>query len=188
MKRHVRVGLVALALLTAGGAAQAGQLGLLAETGLISGRQSFVFAMDVAVAGTLQVQLSDLNWQGRLSDLSFSIVDSTGNLVQADPVRPQALAASVSDAAKVPAQKIYTLSVPGTYSVYVSGSAAGSRYGLGVYSLSAMLEADAIPVPLPAAGLLLVSGIGALGAAMRGRRAGSSGRRDRSDSLKSLAQ
>ena len=162
-----KVALVALSVV--GGAAHAGQIGLLSQSGLINGRQSFVFAMNVATAGTLQVQLADLNWQGKLSDLSFSVVDSNGQLMQSDG-RPKALAASVALAASTPAQKFYEVTAPGTYFAYVSGSALGSRYGLGVYSLEATFESSVAPVPLPAGALLLLSGIGALGAALRRRR------------------
>ncbi len=161
-----------LALCGAASAAQAAQLGLLSQTGLISGRQSFMIAMEVKFTGTMQVTLSDLQWQGKLADLSFSVVDANGALVQGRQAAGQALGASVASAANAPAQKFYDVTTPGAYSIYFSGNAAGSKYNMGLYSLNVILDTvDASPVPLPAAGWLLVSGLGALGAAMRRKRA-----------------
>lgn len=140
--------------------AHADSVGLLSQTGLISGRQSFVFAMQVATPGTLSVQLSDLNWQGRLADLSFSVNGPNGLLAQITGDRSRSFPAAVGGGpGNATAAVLFDVTAPGTYYAYVSGKAIGA-YGIGLYSLNATFSSNA--VPLPAAAWLLLSGVGCL--------------------------
>lgn len=124
---------------------------LISQTGLISGRQAFTFELDVDGAGTISVLLADLNWQGRLANLSFSL--SQTQLLEPVAVKPLA-------AGSTPVQ-MYEVASAGTYYAHVSGEATG-LYGIGLYALHADFEALEAAVPLPAAGWLLLSGAGAL--------------------------
>jgi hypothetical protein len=166
MKRRPWTALAVLAVLLGLGAtppAHAGAIGLLAQTGLISGRQSFVFSMQVDSPGSLEVALTDLNWQGRLADLTFSVSGKDGLLGES-----QSFAQSLTGNNTVIGSsiKLFTITSPGTYYAFVSGSALGP-YAIGLYSLNASFTSA---VPLPAAGLLLLSGLGGMAAAIGRRR------------------
>ena len=137
-----------LAMLAAG-PAKAAQVDLLAETGLISGHQSFTFELKVQGPGDLTVSLSDLHWQGTLKNLGFSLSDSA-NLI------PDAGEPGLDTTGQGGAH-LFHVSKPGTYYAHVSGDGSGP-YGLGLYSLHCSLN-PVSPVPLPAGGLLLASGL-----------------------------
>ena len=143
--------------------AAASSIDLLAQSTLVSGRQSFVYEIKVAAPGTLAVTLTDLNWLGRLSDLSFSLTNGNGLLASSQDSRSRVLPAAASEMASLQtssAQQFFDVTAPGTYYAYVSGTAT-SKYGLGLFGLNATLTTSSV-VPLPAAGWLLFSGLGGL--------------------------
>jgi hypothetical protein len=139
---------------------------MLEQTGLVSGRQSFVVPLHIEGRGQMTVQLSDLGWAGQLSDLSFTLSGVDG-LLSANP-----LMAAVTDGPPEAARpKTYTISEAGTYYASISGK-AGGPYNLGLYGIRvAFALADAPPptVPLPGAAWLLLGGLGLLGRHVRRR-------------------
>jgi hypothetical protein len=141
---------------------------MLEQTGLISGRQSFVVPLQVSAPGQMSVQLSDLGWAGQLSDLSFTLSGANG-LVSADP---QMMSVVSGGPAEAPRPKTFEISEAGTYYASISGKASGP-YNLGLYGLRVMFAAAAAPppaVPLPGAAWLLLGGLGVLGRHVRRRR------------------
>lgn len=147
--------------------AQADPIGLLAQTGIISGRQSFVYQLQVTTPGTMTVQLADLNWQGRLSDLTFSLSNADGLLgeMRGGRVSPNSASPGAVLSSSV---QMFEVTSPGTYYAYLSATATGP-YGLGLFSLNATL---APAVPLPAAIWLLLAGLGSVWSVARRRGAG----------------
>lgn len=136
----------AIALLLVGGAglwtSAAHAETVLAKTGLISGSQSFVFAMDAPTAGTFNVQLQNLAWPDRLSTLSFAASTATAVVNRFD------LGNSLIS------ESTFKVSHGGSYYALVSGTAQGAL-DMGLYSL----KVNFTPVPLPAAAWLLLSGL-----------------------------
>lgn len=128
---------------------------VLAQTGLISGAQSFVFALEAPTAGTFSVKLSDLTWPDRLSTLSFAGSTATTVLNRVD--------ISGSSGA-LSADSSFKVNQAGNYYALVSGTAQGAL-NMGLYSL----KVDFAPVPLPAAALLLFSGLAGFAATQRKR-------------------
>ncbi len=116
----------------------------IARTELISGTQSIVLPFFVSPdmpGGTVSVTLTDLGWPGLMSSLSFAASTSTSLLAQ--------LAASGTTS--------FEVSGAGTYFATVYG-VADPQFGSGLYSLNLSYS----PVPLPAAALLLASGLALL--------------------------
>lgn len=141
----------------AGPRAQA-EVVLLEQSGLVSGSQSFVYEFRAPSAGTVNVQLSNLNWPERLASVSFVATSATSVLTPMSGVG------------------ITTFDVlgPGAYFAHVAGVAQGAL-DLGLYSLRITFDGIAAPVPLPAGVWLLLSGLGALGLPLRRRIKGKNG-------------
>jgi hypothetical protein len=128
------------------------------QSGMISGTQSFVIPMKITNAGRLTVELADLAWLSRLSNLSFSVArDKT--------FRPDSQGSTQEVLGKDVLSALYTfdLNGPGQYYAYVTGTASG-KYGLGLFSVKLSFNETAATVPVPAAGLLLLSALGGLAA------------------------
>ena len=127
---------------------------LLQQTSLISGSSAVTDSFTAPTAGTVTVQLSNLNWPTRLSALSFAA--TTGSQVMS--------AWSWSELAG----NVQSFQVgAGTYFAHITGQATG-LLNLGLYSLSITFKAsDAPPVPLPASDWLLVGGMFVLAGASR---------------------
>jgi hypothetical protein len=117
---------------------------LLSQSTLVINQQSDVYDFTAPGPGTLTVQLEDLTWPDPLSSLMFSL-DSARSVL-----------GWVASAGEL------TLSMAhgGSYFVDVTG-VAGGALDLGLYSL----QVDWTPVPLPAALVLMLSGLGILGGA-----------------------
>ncbi|HVY81211.1 MAG TPA: VPLPA-CTERM sorting domain-containing protein [Steroidobacteraceae bacterium] len=150
-----------MALLLAGAAAVGMQAAhaetVLAQTGLISGSQSFVFSLNAPSAGTFSVQLQDLAWPDRLASLSFAATTATSVIDR--------LAVSAND---LVAESTFKVNHGGSYYALVSGTAQGA-FDMGLYSL----KVDFAPVPLPAAAWLLLSGFVGFVATQRKRHVAS---------------
>jgi hypothetical protein len=150
----------ALGLLSAGVAAAmpaSAESMLAAQTGMISGKQSFVVPLEISGSGRLSVSLSDLGWLGRLSDLSFSLTKNNQLLTASAGSRRGLEGGLWRDVLN------FDLTGPGIYHAYVTAT-AGGKYGVGIYSLQIGVTDTPSPVPAPAAGLLLLSALGGFAA------------------------
>jgi hypothetical protein len=129
---------------------------LLAQTEMVAGAQTRTSTFDVSSAGTLTVHLTDLAFPQRLASLSCAIVNSTSVLASA--VVPSAVDAPASQA--VTRDVSFDVSGPAIFSAIVSGAvSATNALQLGSYSL----QVDFVPaVPIPASGLLMLSGLAVL--------------------------
>jgi hypothetical protein len=111
----------------------------------IEGEQSFTQSFNITSPGTLTVSITDIAWLDIVSDLNCfmstagSLLNPTGNSGGSE-----------------------TFSV-GTGPIYAHwfGNAAGS-YDLGVIGVKISFQPTAMPVPLPASLVLLLSGLGVL--------------------------
>jgi hypothetical protein len=118
-----------------------GAANAIARTEQITGTQSIVlpFVVPAGISGgTVSVSLVDLGWPGFMGSLSFAATTSTSLLAQ--------LAA--------PGATSFDIAGPGTYFATVYG-VADPNFGSGLYSLNLSYA----PVPLPAAAVLLASGL-----------------------------
>ncbi len=115
-----------------------------ARTEMITGTDSIVLPFVVPggfTGGRVSVTLTDLGWPGLFSSLSFAASTSTSLLAQ--------LAA--------PGSATFNIDGTGTYFATVYG-VADPNFGSGLYSLNLSYS----PVPIPAAGWLLLSGLALL--------------------------
>jgi hypothetical protein len=154
MQRWVLGGALAMAATLAAPLAQADSM-LLLESGHISGTQSAIYALNAPTAGSLSINLQNLEWPARLSSLSFALATSSGVL--------QTLSSEGSTSVNI--------SSAGTYYALVTGTAQG-HWNIGMYSLSVSFLGSAgpepSPVPLPGALGLLLSALAGV-AGLRGR-------------------
>ena len=127
---------------------------LLAQTTLISGSSAVTDSFTAPSAGTVTVQLSNLNWPTRLSALSLAA--TTGS---------QVMSAWSWDALAANVQSFQVGA--GTYFAHITGQASG-LLNLGLYSLSISFQSSAAPpVPLPASDWLLIGGLFVLAGSSR---------------------
>ena len=118
---------------------------------LVQSTQTFVFPFTVTGSGLLEITLSDLGWSQKLSSLTLVLADSKGVL--------------------------HRLTGDGTFTfqlgsathlfAHITGVAEGATIKLGLFGLRVRFHPPTPTVPLPAAGWLLLAGLGALGAARR---------------------
>jgi hypothetical protein len=120
---------------------------LLQQSTLVINQQSNVYTFTAPGPGTLSVQLEDILWPTPLQSLSASI-DSPGNVLGS-------LSAGTLN---------LTISQAGTYYADVT-SQAGGPLDLGLYSMQVEFypQGTPVPMPLPAALVLLCGGLGVLG-------------------------
>lgn len=138
---------LALAALTAAPHAHADTI-LLAQTTLVSGSVSTVDSFTAPSAGTVTVTLQSLNWPTALNALSFSATSATQVLASWNGT---GLASDVA-----------TFDVgAGTYFTHVMANAGGT-FNLGLYSMMLTFAPNTSPVPLPASGWMLLTGLFAL--------------------------
>jgi hypothetical protein len=122
-----------------------------ADTEYFRGTQTATSTFAAPGAGTLTVNVYDLDWPSALSSLSFSVTNAT----------------SVMGTLTKPGTLEYDVTGPGMYTAVISGAAGNNPFGLGAYSFNVQFTSA---VPLPPSVILLLSGLGALGAAVYGRR------------------
>ena len=122
--------------------------------GFVRGASLTSATMQTASAGTLTVKLTDLTWPQALGTLSFSLSNSTSPLFNTSG----------------PGVWTWQLNTPTLLYASVYASATGAK-NTGLYSLNISFVPSALPeqapVPLPAAGWMLLSGVMALFAARR---------------------
>jgi hypothetical protein len=137
-------GLIAFGVLALPAApARADQI-LYDSVGVISGAQSSVQSFDITSAGALTVTLTSIPWLDTISDLNCFV--STATSVLGSSFGPGTETLNVK---------------PGMLYAHWFGDANGA-YGLGVYGLKVSFQPNASAVPLPAAFILLLSGLGLL--------------------------
>ena len=117
----------------------------ISSTEMIKGTDGVLLPFEVTAPGTLTVTLTDLGWPGSFSTLSFAALTSTSLLQELSG----------------PGTLTFQLSGAGKYFAPVYG-VTDPAFGIGIYSLNLSYA----PVPLPAAPLLLISGL-ALAALVR---------------------
>jgi hypothetical protein len=123
---------------------------LLSDTTLVTGSETGVFSFDTPGAGTVSVQLTNLDWPQALSSLSF--VATTASHVLS----------SWSDPGSAGSHTL-SFQVTGSGAFFADVTAvAGGPLDLGVYSFSLEFTPAIGPVPLPASGWLLLGGMLAL--------------------------
>ena len=129
---------------------------LLAQTTLVSGSVSTVDSFTAPSAGVVTVTLQSLNWPTALSALSFSATSATQVLASWNGT---GLASDVA-----------TFDVgAGTYFTHVMAT-AGGVFNLGLYSMMLTFAPNTSPVPLPASGWMLLTGLFALAGLARAVR------------------
>lgn len=141
--------MAAMSLVAGVSAAHASTLGpdddsttvLYSQSSLVQGNASSVTTLDVPSSGELFLTLTDLDYPSTFSALNFSLSSSQTDLVGL--AQPGTL----------------TLNVPGPMTLYADVFATSqASSNLGLYNLTATFL-SAAPVPLPAGGLLLGSGL-----------------------------
>ena len=127
---------------------------LMSQTTLISGSSALTSHFVAPTAGTVTVQLANIDWPIRLSSLSFAA--TSGSQVMS--------AWSWSDASA----NLQSFEVSaGDYFAHVTGQAAGVL-NLGLYSLSISFKPEDVgPVPIPGSDWLFVGGMFVLAGAAR---------------------
>lgn len=111
----------------------------------VEGQQSFTQTFDITGPGTLTVSITDIPWFDIVSDLNCFLSTAKGLI---DPTANGGAGESFS----VGGGPIYA---------HWFGSALGI-YDLGVIGVKISFQPTAIPVPLPASLVLLLSGLGVL--------------------------
>ena len=162
--------LIAAAMLAVLSAAPAVANTIVSETRLLQGSQTMSFELEITGPGFLTIRLQDLNWLGRLQNLSFAIIGSSGPSLQptGSPTRARLNAPPLEFFAATGGERSFQISGSGKYYAYVSGLAGGTS-GMGLFALNASFNGVA-PVPLPAAAWLFGAGLVAFGATLQRRR------------------
>ena len=119
---------------------------LLAQTTLVSGTVSTVDSFTVPTAGTVNVSLQNLNWPAELSALSFSAT-STSQVF-----------ASLNGSGVTSDGGTFNVAA-GTYFTHVMATAGGAL-DIGLYSMLLTFSPNSTPpMPLPASGWMLLTGL-----------------------------
>lgn len=127
---------------------------VLAESGLVVGAsQTQTFSFTTPSAGTLDVQLADLDWPSPLANLALDITSDS-----------QVIGTLSGSGARD-----FTIGSAGVYYAHLTGQTTGSL-DLGAYGLIAYFD-SAASVPLPASVTLLLGGLIATAWSLRRRRA-----------------
>jgi hypothetical protein len=158
IRRSLKMGLLApVAALSLAGAsnAWAGSL-LLAQSTLVTGTESTVDSFTTTEAGKVTVHLQSLDWPAPLSALSFSATS-------ADNV----LAYWNSGGSVDSGDMTFNVSGPGTYFAHIMATSTPTNgIDAGLYSVLMTFQ----PVPLPASGWMLLTGMFVLAGIVRAAR------------------
>ncbi|HEY6927481.1 MAG TPA: VPLPA-CTERM sorting domain-containing protein [Steroidobacteraceae bacterium] len=148
---------LALAALAAAPHARADNI-LLAQTTLVTGTVSTVDSFTAPSAGTVTVNLQSLNWPASLNALSFSATSSNQVLASWSGTGLASDVATFDVAA-------------GTYFTHIIAT-AGGMLDMGLYSMMLTFTPSGSPppVPLPASGWMLLTGVFVLAGLARAMR------------------
>ena len=127
------------------------------QTVMVSGTSAKDSQFTVSSAGTVTVSLQNLDWPTQLSALSFSATSTSQVLASWNP-----LASNITGG-------VMTFDVgAGTYFTHVMATASegSTKLDLGLYSMNLTFT----PVPLPASGWLLLTGLFVLAGLARAAR------------------
>jgi len=154
MKKHVRN---LTAIFTAAGAgmlmssmpAHADMVGtkIYDATALVTHSQIDLQTFDLTGAGTVSVKLTDLKWPDLLGTLSFTLFDATHTIGSY----------SLNNSVATTGNSSFNVSTAGTYYASIFATAAPGKVG-GLYNAQIYFQSTA-PVPLPAAGWLMISAL-----------------------------
>lgn len=114
-------------------------------TGFLTGEQSFVQSFNITGPGTLTVSLVNVDWPEKLASLDMILSSGAGNLLGPEM-------GAGTDSFRVDGGLVFA---------QWFGTAQGPL-DTGLYSLEVQFQPSAIPVPLPASILLLLSGVALL--------------------------
>jgi len=118
---------------------------LLAQTTMVVGNESTVDSFTTSGAGTVTVNLQNLNWPMPLSALSFSATSASQVLWGGGgPMNSEVASFNVDGA--------------GTYFAHIMATAQGSL-NVGLYSLLMTFTPGTSPIPLPPSVWLLLTGV-----------------------------
>jgi hypothetical protein len=118
---------------------------LLAQTTLVVGSESTVDSFVAPSAGKVSVTLSNISWPQQLSTLSFSATSADQVLASWNGMNATTGTASFDVSA-------------GTYFAHIMATAGGAL-NLGLYSVLMTFAPSTSPVPLPASGWMLLTGL-----------------------------
>lgn len=129
---------------------------LLAQTTLVNGTEFTVDSFVAPSAGTVSVTLKSLDWPTQLNALSFSASSASNVLASWDSTGISSMTSTFDVGA-------------GTYFAHIMATAGGSM-DLGLYSLMMTFSPSTSPVPLPASGWMLLTGMFVLAGLARAAR------------------
>jgi len=149
---------VALGALAAAPHARADSI-LMAQTTLVNGSVSTVDSFTTPGAGTVTVSLESLNWPAALNSLSFSATSASKVMASWSGT---GISSNVAQ---------FNVAGAGTYFTHILATAGGSL-DIGLYSmlLTFTPSGSPPPVPIPASGWLLLTGVLVLGGLARAIR------------------
>jgi len=128
--------------------AQAGpQQVLFSDSEMIQGSEAQTVQIDAPSAGNLFLTLTDLDFPTAFSTLDFALTDAASTVAPLVDVEDPGVKPTLT----------YDLTSPTT--LYAEVFAIAGASSLGLYNLTATFVPDTSPVPLPASGALLLSGV-----------------------------
>jgi hypothetical protein len=120
------------------------------STTLVTQSQIDLQTLNLTGAGTVSIKLTDLKWPDLLGALSFTLFDAT-HVIGSYALEPAIVGSNA-----------FNVNTAGTYYASIYASPTAGKSG-GLYNAQIYFQATA-PVPLPAAGWLLFTGLAGLAA------------------------